>query len=93
MVGHIAPEAVRGGPIAAVRDGDTIELDVAARRLHLDVSDVELGRRRAQWKPPKPHAERGWVKLYCDTVQQASKGVDLDFLVGNSGAKVGRESH
>ena len=93
VVLHTAPEAAAGGPLALVRNGDTIELDVAARRLHLDVSDVELGRRRAQWKPPKPHAERGWVKLYCDTVQQASKGVDLDFLVGNSGAKVGRESH
>jgi dihydroxy-acid dehydratase len=93
VVLHTAPEAAAGGPLALVRNGDTIELDVAARRLHLDVSDVELGRRRAQWKPPKPHADRGWVKLYCDTVQQASKGVDLDFLVGNSGAKVGRESH
>jgi len=93
VVLHTAPEAAAGGPLALVRNGDTIELDVAARRLHLDVSDVELGRRRAQWKPPKPHADRGWVKLYCDTVQQASQGVDLDFLVGNSGAKVGRESH
>jgi dihydroxy-acid dehydratase len=93
VVLHTAPEAAAGGPLALVRNGDTIELDVAARRLHLDVSDAELGRRRAQWKPPKPHADRGWVKLYCDTVQQASRGVDLDFLVGNSGAKVGRESH
>ena len=93
VVLHTAPEAAAGGPLALVRNGDTIELDVAARRLHLDVSDAELGRRRAQWKPPKPHADRGWVKLYCDTVQQASQGVDLDFLVGNSGAKVGRESH
>src|SRR3989442_15695131 len=70
VVLHTSPEAAAGGPLALVRNGDTIELDVAARRLHLDVSDVELGRRRAQWKPPKPHAERGWVKLYCDTVQQ-----------------------
>jgi len=47
----------------------------------------------SRWKPPAPHAHRGWVKLYCDTVQQADKGVDLEFLVGSSGAPVGRESH
>ena len=70
-----------------------IELDVAQRRLHLHVSDAELVRRRANWKPLPPHSDRGWVKLYCETVQQADKGVDLDFLVGKSGAKVGRESH
>jgi dihydroxy-acid dehydratase len=70
-----------------------IELDVDARRLHLEVSDDELARRRARWKAPAPHATRGWVRLYCQTVQQADKGVDLDFLVGSSGAPVGRESH
>jgi dihydroxy-acid dehydratase len=59
----------------------------------LQVADDELARRRARWKPPAPHAHRGWVKLYCDTVQQADKGVDLEFLVGSSGAPVGRESH
>src|SRR4029077_10192587 len=93
VVLHIAPEAAAGGPLALVRDGDVIELDVSQRRLQLHVTDDELARRRAQWKPPAPHADRGWVKLYCDTVQQADKGVDLDFLVGSSGAKVGRESH
>ena len=76
-----------------VEDGDMIELDVDARRLHLDVTEDELARRRARWKPPAPHSARGWVKLYCSTVQQADKGVDLDFLVGGSGAPVGRESH
>ena len=60
---------------------------------HLHVSDEELAARRAKWKAPEPHADRGWVKLYCDTVQQADKGVDLDFLVGSSGADVGRPSH
>jgi hypothetical protein len=65
----------------------------AARRLHLDVPDEELARRRARWQPPPAHAKRGWVKLYCETVQQADKGVDLAFLVGASGAPVGRESH
>ena len=93
VVLHTAPEAAAGGPLALVENGDVIELDVAKRRLHLQVSDDELARRRARWKPPKPHADRGWVQLYCATVQQADKGVDLDFLVGGSGAKVGRESH
>jgi dihydroxy-acid dehydratase len=93
VVLHTAPEAAAGGPLALVEDGDMIELDVDARRLHVDVPDAELARRRARWKPPAPHATRGWVKLYCDTVQQADKGVDLEFLVGRSGAPVGRESH
>jgi hypothetical protein len=57
------------------------------------VSDEELELRRREWSPPPPHDDRGWVKLYCATVLQADEGVDLDFLVGKSGAKVGRESH
>jgi L-arabonate dehydrase len=90
---HTAPEAAAGGPLALVRNGDTIEVDVDARRVWLHVTDDELARRRAQWSPPPPHATRGWVKLYCETVQQADQGVDLDFLVGSSGAPVGKESH
>jgi len=93
VVLHTAPEAAAGGPLALVESGDMIELDVEARRVHLDVADDELARRRARWKAPAPHSARGWVKLYCSTVQQADKGVDLDFLVGGSGAPVGRESH
>jgi dihydroxy-acid dehydratase len=93
VVLHTAPEAAAGGPLALVRNGDLIEIDVAKRRIHLGVSDAELARRRTKWKPLPPHATRGWVKLYCDTVLQADRGVDLDFLVGHSGAKVGRESH
>ena len=93
VVLHTAPEAAAGGPLALVENGDMIELDVEARRLHLDVADDVLASRRARWKAPAPHAARGWVKLYCSTVQQADKGVDLDFLVGSSGAPVGRESH
>ncbi len=93
VVLHTAPEAAAGGPLAVVENGDIIELDVARRRLHLHVSDEELARRLASWKPPAPHADRGWVKLYCDTVLQADEGVDLDFLVGKSGAKVGKPSH
>lgn len=93
VVLHTAPEAAAGGPLALVQNGDEIELDVEARRLHLHVTDDELARRRAAWTPPAPHATRGWVKLYCETVQQADKGVDLEFLVGSSGAPVARESH
>jgi len=93
VVLHTAPEAAAGGPLALVENGDLIELDVAKRRLQLHVSDEELAKRRAAWVAPKPHSDRGWVKLYCETVQQADKGVDCDFMVGKSGAKVGRPSH
>ncbi|MEO8753732.1 MAG: dihydroxy-acid dehydratase, partial [Casimicrobiaceae bacterium] len=93
VVLHTAPEAAAGGPLALVRTGDMIEIDVAARRIHVDVSDEELAKRKLKWKPLPPHATRGWVKLYCESVLQADRGVDLDFLVGKSGAKVGRESH
>jgi dihydroxy-acid dehydratase len=93
VVLHTAPEAAAGGPLALVQNGDRITLDVNARRLTLHVDDDELARRRAAWQAPPPHAKRGWVKLYCDSVLQADEGVDLDFLVGASGAPVGRESH
>jgi len=93
VVLHTAPEAAAGGPLALVKNGDIIELDVPKRRLTLHVSDAELKRRKAQWKAPPPHSDRGWVKLYCATVQQADRGVDLEFLVGKSGAKVGKVSH
>ena len=93
VVLHVAPEAAAGGPLALVKNGDMIELDVAKRRLHLDVSDAELAKRRKAWKAPPPPSERGYVKLYVDHVLQADKGADLDFLVGSSGAPVGRESH
>jgi len=93
VVLHTAPEAAAGGPLALVENGDLIELDVARRKLELHISEAELARRRKRWRAPKPHSDRGWVKLYCKTVLQADQGVDLDFLVGKSGAKVGRESH
>ena len=76
-----------------VQDGDMIELDVEGRRLHLDISDEELGRRRAEWTPPTGPIDRGYYQLYTDHVLQADTGADLDFLVGNSGAPVPRESH
>ncbi len=93
VVLHTAPEAAVGGPLALVRNGDMIELDVKGRRLHLDVSDEELERRRAEWTAPDVGWQRGYYKLYVDHVQQANTGADLDFLVGKSGAPVPRESH
>ena len=93
VVLHVSPEAAAGGNLAFVRDGDMIELDVERRRLALEVSDAELARRRAQWKPPAPPADRGWVKLYTEHVTQAHLGCDLDFLVGGSGASVPRPAH
>jgi len=92
VVLHVSPEAAAGGTLALVRDGDFIELDVPNRRVHLDVSEVELAQRRAEQKAP-PAPARGWVKLYVDHVQQAHLGADLDILVGGSGDDVGRDSH
>ena len=92
VVLHVSPEAAAGGPLALVREGDMIELDVAARRLHLDVSDAELATRKEAWQAPEV-PKRGWYKLYVEHVQQAHLGADLDFLVGGSGADVPRDSH
>jgi L-arabonate dehydrase len=93
VVLHTAPEAAAGGPLALVKNGDMIELDVPKRRLHLQVSDEELARRRADWKPPTPKLDSGYWKLYTDHVLQADEGVDLDFLVGRRGAFVPRDNH
>ncbi len=92
VVLHASPEAAVGGPLALVRNGDMIQLDVEERRLHLEVAPDELLRRKAEWVPP-PRPARGYAKLYTDHVQQAHLGADLDFLVGSSGAAVPRESH
>jgi L-arabonate dehydrase len=92
VVLHTSPEAAAGGPLALVRNGDFIELDVPGRRLHLDISDAEMAARRAEWKEP-PRPARGWYKLYVDHVQQAHLGADLDILVGGSGDGVTRDSH
>ncbi|EJL81236.1 dihydroxyacid dehydratase/phosphogluconate dehydratase [Herbaspirillum sp. CF444] len=93
VVLHVTPEAAAGGPLALVRNGDMVELDVEARKLHLHVSDEELERRRASWQAPKAPADRGWVKLYVDHVQQANLGADLDFLVGKSGSGIPKDNH
>ena len=90
---HLSPEAAAGGVLALVQNGDMIELDVSARRLHLDVSEPEIARRRGSWKPPQPVIQRGYYQLYHQHVMQADRGADLDFLVGKSGAGVPRECH
>jgi L-arabonate dehydrase len=93
VVLHVSPESSIGGVLALVQDGDMIELDVAARRLHLDVADEELAARRARWVQPEPVTTRGYVRLYVDHVQQAHLGADMDLLRGGSGADVKRDLH
>lgn len=93
VVLHVAPEAAVGGPIALVRTGDTIELDVAARSLRVDLPDAELARRRAEWAPPAPKAASGYTWLYTEHVMQADTGADFDFLRGRRGHEVPRDSH
>lgn len=93
VVLHAAPEAAAGGPLALVKSGDEITLDVPARRLDMHVGEAELGRRRETWVPPRQKVKGGWQQLYVEHVLQADRGVDLDFLVGRRGADVPRESH
>ena len=93
VVLHVCPEAALGGPLALVKEGDWIELDVPARRLHLEVDDAELARRRAEWKAPEPAMKGGYQGLFVQHVMQADKGADFDFLVGCRGHAVPRESH
>ena len=90
---HVAPESAAGGPLAEVRTGDLIALDVPRRQLTLHVDDDEMARRRSSRPPEPPLATRGWTRLYVDHVLQADQGCDLDFLVGSSGSEVTRESH
>jgi L-arabonate dehydrase len=84
VVLHVAPESAVGGPLALVRDGDEIELNVPERRLTLRVSDEEFGRRRAAWKPRPPHFSRGYGQLFLNHVLQANEGCDFDFLRGQT---------
>jgi L-arabonate dehydrase len=93
VVLHVSPEAAIGGTLALVQNGDMITLDVPARKIHLEVSDEELERRRSAWVKPAYHTSRGYVSMYQRHVQQADKGADLDFLVGSSGSQVQRDSH
>lgn len=93
VVLHVSPESAIGGTLAFVHNGDIIELDVENRKLHLDVSEAELAKRKAAWKAPAPMAQRGYVKLYIDHVQQAHLGGDWDVLNGASGDEVTRDLH
>ena len=93
VVLHVSPESAIGGALALVQNGDMIELDVAQRKLHLNVSDNELAKRRLAWQKPVPVASRGYVHLYINHVTGADKGADLDFLQGSSGSIVTRDSH
>ena len=93
VVLHTAPEAAAGGPLAVVRDGDIISLDVPNRSLRLEVDDDELAKRLALWTRPESPYQRGYYKLYIDSVLQADRGCDFDFLVGNSTHRVARDSH
>jgi dihydroxy-acid dehydratase len=93
VVLHVSPESAVGGVLALVNDGDIIELDVDKRRLHLDISDEELKKRKAEWIAPRPTTKRGYVKLYINHVQQAHLGADLDILHGGSGEEVTRDLH
>jgi dihydroxy-acid dehydratase len=74
MAGHVAPEAARGGPIAAVREGDIIVFDINARQLNVEISDDELAARLKDWQPPEPHYKRGVMAKYANAVSSASKG-------------------
>ncbi len=93
VVLHVSPESAIGGVLALVNDGDIIELDVDKRRLHLDISDEELKKRKAEWIAPRPTTNRGYVKLYVNHVQQAHLGADWDILHGGSGEEVTRDLH
>jgi dihydroxyacid dehydratase/phosphogluconate dehydratase len=84
VVLHVAPESAVGGPLALVRDGDEIELDVTGRTLMLRVDEAELAHRRAGWTPRPPHFVRGYGRLFLDHVLQASEGCDFDFLRGRT---------
>ncbi|EQM79558.1 hypothetical protein L687_15900 [Microbacterium maritypicum MF109] len=87
---HVAPESAAGGPLALIRTGDLVRLDVAGRSIDMLVDDAELERRRAELPAPVVASTRGWTRLYADHVLQADQGVDLDFLVGSSGDEPSR---
>ena len=85
---HVSPEAYIGGPLALVRNDDRITLDVGARTINLDLSEEELGKRRAEWKAPEPRYERGYGWMFTRHIRQANEGRDFDFLETGFGAPV-----
>ncbi|MEK6479763.1 IlvD/Edd family dehydratase [Catalinimonas sp. 4WD22] len=93
VVLHVSPESAIGGTLALVQNGDFIEIDVESRKLHLEVSDEELTRRKADWQAVNLGYDRGYAQLYINHVQQSHLGADFDFLRGKSGAEVKRDSH
>jgi len=93
VVLHTSPEAARGGPLAVVRDGDMIELDVPNRRLNIEITDEDMAERLAAWRPTHERPDSGYEWLHQEHVQGADTGADLDFLRGCRGAPVGRDSH
>lgn len=93
VVLHVAPESSVGGPLAIVQNGDWIELDANEGILHLDISEEELAQRLETWKAEESQYNRGYYKLYIDSVLQADQGADFNFLVGQSGSTIHRESH
>ncbi len=93
VVLHTSPEAAAGGPLAIVRNGDMIELDVPNRRLHLDLPDEEIAARLRSWRNPIVPPESGYARLYHDHVTGADTGADFDFLLGCRGNAVGKDSH
>ena len=93
VVLHTAPESAAGGPLAVVRNGDMISLDVPNRSLTLEIDDAELDKRMKLWTQPDSPYDRGYYRLYIQSVLQADQGCDFDFLVGNSTHKVARDSH
>lgn len=90
---HVSPESFSGGNLAFVQNGDVIEVDVKNKRLHLDVPEEELEKRRKDWTPPYHDYDRGYVSQYIEHVEQAHLGADMDFLTGKSGSNIKRESH
>ncbi len=93
VVLHTSPEAAAGGPLALVKTGDFIELNVPERTIHLDISNIEMEARRAAWVPPVTEPPSGYAMLHHRHVMGADTGADLDFLRGCRGAAVGRDSH
>jgi len=81
---HVAPESYVGGPLAFVRTGDMIEVDVPGRKIHLDISDDEMAKRKAAWKAPAPRYERGYGAMFSEHIGQADQGCDFDFLQVNA---------
>ena len=86
---HVAPESYIGGPLALVKNGDMIAVDIDARSIRLEISDAEMARRKSQWKAPAKHYERGYGYAFSKHIQQANEGCDFDFLQTDFGAPVG----